>query len=278
MNMSKENKSNNFKPINIEEIVAQKSKSTAKRIPKFVFNYIKKIIHQDELNDFFGKYGDLKGVEFTDQVLEYLNIKYEIKGIENLPKAGRYIFASNHPLGGADGIMLISLLGKKYDIKFPVNDVLLNVKSLDNVFLAINKHGKQGRKTTEILSKAFESDCQIIIFPAGLVSRKQFGGEIKDLEWKKTFISKAIQTQRDIIPVRVSGRNSNFFYNIANIRKFLGIKINLEMLYLVNEFTKHRNKTFTITFGEPISYKSLNRDHSQKTWAEIIRQKVHSLK
>ena len=276
--MSKENKSNNFKPINIEEVVAQKSKSTAKRIPRFIYNYIKKIIHQDELNYFFGKYGELKGVEFTDQVLDYLNIKYNIKGIENLPENGRYIFASNHPLGGADGIMLISLLGKKYDIKFPVNDVLLNVKSLDNVFIAINKHGKQGRETTELLNEAFESDCQIVIFPAGLVSRKHLGGGIKDLEWKKTFINKAIQSKRDIIPVRVSGRNSNFFYNIANIRKLFGVKINIEMLYLVDEFTKHRNKTFTITIGEPIPFKSLTKDNSQKAWAEIIRQKVHSLK
>lgn len=276
--MSKDTALNEFKPIYIEKVFAQKNPKLAKKIPSFVYNYLKKIIHQDEINYFFGKCGASKGVKFTKQVLEYLNITYEIKGLENIPKDGRFIFASNHPLGGADGIMLISYLGQKYDILFPVNDILLNVKNLDNIFLPINKHGKQAKQAAENLNKAFDSDKQILIFPAGLVSRKHRGGKIKDLEWKKTFISKAIHSKRDIIPVHVSGKNSNFFYNLANIRNFIGIKANLEMLYLVDEFSKHRNKKFTITFGKPINYTSLTKDKSQKKWAEEIKNIVHTLK
>lgn len=276
--MSKDTALNEFKPIYIEKVFAQKNPKLAKKIPSFVYNYLKRVIHQEELNYFFGKYGATKGVEFTKHVLEYLNITYEIKGLENIPKDGRFIFASNHPLGGADGIMLISYLGQKYDILFPVNDILLNVKSLDNIFLPINKHGKQAKLAAENLNKAFDSDKQILIFPAGLVSRKHRGGKIKDLEWKKTFISKAINSKRDIIPVHVSGKNSNFFYNLANIRNFIGIKANLEMLYLVDEFSKHRNKKFTITFGEPINYTSLTKEKSQKKWAEEIKNIVHTLK
>jgi len=275
--MSERTALNEFKPIYLEKVIAQKNKKLASKIPGFVYRYLKRIIHQDELNYFFGENGGEKGVEFTDKVLDYLNISFKIEGEENLPKDGRYIFASNHPLGGADGIVLISILGKKYDIKFPVNDILLNVKNLDKIFLAVNKHGKQAKEAALKLNEAFESDKQIVIFPAGLVSRKHKGGNIKDLEWKKTFISKAIHSKRDIIPVHVSGKNTNFFYNLANIRKFLGIKANIEMLYLVDEFTKHRGKTFTITFGKPISYKSLSKDKSQKAWAEEIKNIVHSL-
>jgi 1-acyl-sn-glycerol-3-phosphate acyltransferase len=276
--MSKDTALNEFKPIYLEKVFAQKNPKLAGKIPSFIYNYLKKVIHQDELNYFFGKYGASKGVEFTKHVLKYLNITYEIKGLENLPKDRRCIFASNHPLGGADGIMLISCVGAMYDILFPVNDILLNVKSLDNIFLPINKHGKQARQAAENLNKAFDSDKQILIFPAGLVSRKHKGGKIRDLEWKKTFISKAIQSKRDIIPVHVSGQNSNFFYNLANTRKFLGIKSNLEMLYLVDEFSKHRGENFTITFGKPISYTSLTKEKSQKEWAEEIKNIVHTLK
>jgi putative hemolysin len=276
--MSKGEALNEFKPIYIDHIFAQKSPKLASKIPSFVYNYLKKIIHQDELNYFFGKYGGCKGTEFTKHVLKYLNISYEVKGIENIPKDGRFIFASNHPLGGADGIMLIDYLGDKYDILFPVNDILLKVKSLNNIFIPINKHGGQAKEAAKKLNEAFESDKQILIFPAGLVSRKHPNGKIQDLEWKKTFISKAISSKRDVIPVHISGKNSNFFYKLSKLRKFFGIKANIEMLYLVHEFNKHRGKTFTITFGQPIPHPSLKNDKSQKAWAEEIKNIVHTLK
>lgn len=275
--MSIEAKTNNFKPICLETIVDQKSPKLAKRLPTFIYSYLKKVIHIDELNYFFGKNNNIKGTKFTSNVLEYLNIKYLIKGEENIPKNGRFIFSSNHPLGGADGIMLIDYLGQKFDLKFPVNDILLNVKALDNIFLAINKHGGQVKNAARQLNNAFESDAQIAIFPAGLVSRKQRGGHIKDLPWTKTFVSKAISSKRDIIPIHISGKNTNFFYNLANIRKFIGVKANIEMLYLVDEFTKHRGKEFTITIGKPIPYTNLTNGKSQKAWAEEIRNIVHSL-
>jgi len=268
---------NDFKTIYLEEVIAKKNPKLASKIPAFIYSYLKKVLHITELNYFFGKHGGDKGVKFTQHVLEYLNITYEIKGKENLPKDGRNIFASNHPLGGADGIMLINCLGKKYDLQFPVNDILLNVKSLNDIFLAVNKHGSQAKEAALKLNEAFDSDKQIAIFPAGLVSRKHKGGHIKDLEWKKTFISKAISSKRDIIPVHISGKNTNFFYNLANIRKFLGVKANIEMLYLVDEFTKHRGKHFTITFGKAIPHTELAKNHSQKAWAEKIKNIVHSL-
>ena len=271
-----ENKDTKFKPIVIKNLFLKKNPSLAKKIPGFIYSYLNKVTHIDEVNYFFSTYDHLKGVDFAKQVLEYLNIKVKIKNPENILTDGRFVFASNHPLGGADGIILIALLGEKFDLAFPVNDILLNVKNLNNIFTPINKHGAQAKDAAESLNNAFNSDKQIIIFPAGLVSRRK-KGKIEDLEWKKTFITKAKSSNRDIIPVHVSGRNSNFFYNLANIRKLLGIKANIEMLYLIAEFSKHRNKTFEITFGEKISIESIDKSKSHKKWAQTIKNIVHSL-
>lgn len=271
-----ENKDTKYKPIVIKNLFIKKSPSLAKKIPNFIYSYLNRVTHIDEVNYFFSTYANLKGVDFAQQVLKYLNIEVKIKNPENIPTDGRFIFASNHPLGGADGIILIALLGKYFDLSFPVNDILLNVKNLDNIFTPINKHGAQAKSAAESLNKAFNSDRQIIIFPAGLVSRRK-KGKVEDLEWKKTFITKAKSSKRDIIPVHVSGRNSNFFYNLANIRKLLGIKANIEMLYLIDEFSRHRNKTFEITFGEKISIESIDKSKSHKDWAQTIKNIVHSL-
>lgn len=274
--MNKDNSLDGIKPIYIKKVFEQKNQKLAKIIPNFIFNYLKRVIHQDDINEFIKLHGNKEGIEFADGFLDFANISYEVKGIENLPKEGKYIFASNHPLGGPDGVILISFLGKKYNIKFPVNDILLNIKNLSSVFLPINKHGSQAKQAAIELNNAFESDNQIIIFPAGLVSRKQ-KGVIKDLEWKKTFINKAIRYQRDVIPMHISGRNSNFFYNLANLRKFLKVKSNIEMLYLPDELYKHKGNKFTITIGEPISYKKFDKSKTQAEWAHHVKDIVYSL-
>lgn len=251
----------------------------AKMIPGFVYSYLKKVIHQQDINEFILKYGDRKGLAFSDAILEYLNVSYRVVGEENLPAAeGRYIFVSNHPLGGPDGIILISFLGARYpSLKFPVNDLLLNLKNLNNIFLPVNKHGAQAKEAVAAIEEAYASDCQMIMFPAGLVSRKQ-KGIIKDLEWQKSFVSKAIQHQRDIVPVYIDGKNSNFFYNLSNFRKKIHLKANLEMLYLPDETFKQRNKTFTLYIGKPVSWQTFDRSKKPLEWAQEIKEMVYRLK
>ncbi len=264
--------------VDVDKVFEDKNPKLKKALPGFVFSYLKRIIHQDEINEILNQYGHLRGLEFVKASLNYMNISYKVKGIENVPKKGRFLFASNHPLGGLDGVVFIDAVGKLFpDIKFPVNDILLNVENFKGLFLPINKHGKQAKESASMIEEAYASDAQILYFPAGLCSRKQ-GGEIKDLEWKKNFLVKTIKHKRDIIPVHFSGRNSNFFYRLANLRKFTGINANIEMLYLPNEMFKQKGKDLEISFGPPILHKTiLESGLSSQEWTDKLRDLVHNM-
>lgn len=263
--------------IDVEELISSKSPKLKRFLPRFIINYLKNIIHQDEINVFLAKHKDLFGIDFADEVVRFFHTKINIVNPENIPLEGRYIVVSNHPLGGLDGIILISTFGKKRrDIFFPVNDLLLYLRNLNNIFIPINKHGRNSTDGVRQINKAFETDGLILYFPAGLCSRKQ-KGEICDLEWKKTVISKAKQFKRDIIPVHFEGRNRNFFYNLAKIRKWLGIKANIEMLYLSDEMFHQQHKTFTITIGKPINHETFTKEKSDVDWAKWLKEHVYSL-
>jgi putative hemolysin len=264
--------------IDVEKAIQNKNPKLLKVMPGFLIAYLKRIIRQDDLNALLKEHGHLKGLEFIQGALQYMNITYQAHGTENIPRKGRFVFASNHPLGGLDGLVFILEVGKIFpDLKFPVNDLLMNVTNLDNVFLPVNKHGSQAKEAARQIEEAYASDAQILYFPAGLCSRKR-KGEIKDLEWKKSFISKAIQHERDIIPVHFEGRNSNFFYNLANFRVMLGIKSNFEMVYLPNEMFKQTGKNIVMTFGKPVSYKTIrDSDLSHQEWANRLREQIHRM-
>lgn len=262
--------------IDIEKVFAEKNARLLKFIPGFVIRYLKRIIHQDELNDAIERYKDIMGLDFIELILNEFGASIVVEGIENVPKNGRYIIAANHPLGGIDGMALMKVIGKiRKDIMFPVNDLLMHVPNLKPLFIPLNKHGRNA-ENIRIFDEAFASDAAILYFPAGLCSRK-VNGEIVDLDWKKTFISKAKKFQRDIVPAYIKGRNSNFFYNLANWRVRLGIKANIEMLYLVDEMFKQRNKEIFIKFGKPISYHFFDDAKKDVEWAAYMKEHVYSL-
>ena len=262
--------------IDVERVIENKNPKLLKIIPRFIIRYLKRIVHQNDLNRFVNENKHKKGLEFAEAILEDYGIAYTVQGMENIPDRGRFVFASNHPLGGMDGIALIRAVSKKFtDLKFPVNDILMNIKGLDNIFIPINKHGANSKDAARQLHEAYNSDAQILMFPAGLVSRKQKGG-IRDLEWKNNFIKKAIESNRDIIPVHITGRNTNFFYNLANLRKRLGIKANIEMLYLVDEVYKQRGKNLVVSFGKPVSWEEINKEKDKSKSAKKIKELVYS--
>ncbi|MDP4184038.1 MAG: 1-acyl-sn-glycerol-3-phosphate acyltransferase [Bacteroidota bacterium] len=267
------------KIINIREVIAKKSAKAARRTPSFVINFLNRILHVEGLNAILLRHGHLKGAEFIDESLKDLNITFNLSGTENIPQTDQVIFASNHPLGGVDGLILISqitrLTGKP--IKLLVNDFLMYIYPVADLFVPINKVGGQARGSLQVIDQAYRSDAPILIFPAGLCSRKN-KGKIEDLKWNKHFIQKATQYKRDIIPVYFDGRNSNFFYNLAKIRKFLHIKVNLEMMLLPDEMFKHQGKTFNIIFGKPIPYTTFDHSRTNEEWATDVKQIVYGLK
>lgn len=268
---------NNQVFFDIEKVIAAKSKKLSKWLPSFVIRYLKRIIHQDELNAFLKKNEHAYGLDFVAAIIDQFGVEVTCEGLENIDSEKRYIIAANHPLGGLDGIALMHEAGKiRKDIQFPVNDLLMNISNLKELFIPINKHGSN-MENARIIDKAFESDVMMLYFPAGLVSRKQSEG-ILDLEWKKTFIRKAKTYQRDIIPTHISGRNSNWFYGLAKWRKRLGIGANLEMLYLVDEMVKQKGKKIIIKFGKPIPFESFDRSKTDLMWAEEVKNIVYQQK
>lgn len=264
--------------LDLDKILQEKAPKIYNKVPRFVINYLKKKIHLDELNEILTIYADKDGVDFMDAVVGYFNLELKVEGFDKIPNDGRYIFVSNHPLGGLDGICLSSVIGQKFDkkIKYVVNDVLYFIKNLQSIFLPVNKYGRQSKMAANTLQEAYDSDNQIITFPAGLCSRKE-NGLIYDLPWQKNFILKAIESKRDIVPIYFNGKNSNFFYRFANIRKRLGIKFNIELILLPDEMFKNKNSCFSITVGTPIPYTFFDEKRSASNWAEYVKEKTYEL-
>lgn len=251
-----------FKPIqiNLDEVLRTRAPRHYKYIPRWAVRKLERTIHQDELNQILVNMGTKTGVDAADSALHDLQVKTTLIGTENIPTEGRFIFVSNHPLGGLDGMALMSAIGHRYNgnIRFIVNDLLMAVKPLQPILLPVNKHGRQARQAAAMIEQEYQGDNQMITFPAGLCSRMGKKGVIHDLEWKKFIITQSIKSKRDIIPVFFDAHNSKFFYRMAKWRKRLGIKFNFEMIYLPGEMFKCKGSNFKVHFGSPIPWNSLD--------------------
>lgn len=263
--------------INVKRLIGSKNPRLIKWIPGFIIRYVERILHQKEINNFLNTH-DSKNQDFCKEVLEHLGVTYSISGIDKIPKSGKCVIVMNHPLGGMDAMALVDgLRDHRTDIKFIVNDLLLNLEPLKDIFVGINKHGKTKSSSLLQVNSLFSSEQLVCVFPAGLVSRKS-KGVVKDLDWKKAFVKQARQNDQLIIPIHIDGELSNFFYRLANFRKFIGIKANIEMLYLVDELFKQKNKTITIKFGKPIPFSTFDKTKSDPEWADWVKKKVYEMR
>ena len=264
--------------IDIEEVIRKKNAALTKMMPGFMVSFMKRLIHEDEINRIIYDYRDRYGLAFVRSILEDMRVTYSMKGLDQVPVNGRYIFASNHPLGGFDGLVLMDAIGTVFpEIRFIVNDLLLNLKNFEPIFVPVNKHGRQSVEYARKIDETYSSDAQVLYFPAGLCSRK-IKKQIIDLKWNRNFIRKAVKYQRDVVPVYFEGRNSNFFYNLANLRKMLGIKANLEMTFLVDEFFKQTGQHIQLKFGKPISYTTFDKSKNDDQWTDAVREMVYSMR
>ena len=269
------------KTIDVREILKSKMGDKARYVPSPIVKWLERILHQDEVNEFLWDSRGLTGVEWLEATVRYLDMTLDIVGRENLPPKddGRlYTFVSNHPLGGVDGVALGAIIGRHYDgrLRYLVNDLLMNLPGLAPLCIPINKTGHQSRNFPAMVEAGFHSDNHIIMFPAGLCSRRT-DGVIRDLPWKKAFVSKSVETQRDVVPIHFGGQNSNFFYNLANVCKRLGIKFNIAMLYLADEMYKNRHKTFRVAIGKPIPWQTFDRSKTPAQWAQYVQDIVYKL-
>ena len=263
--------------IDLQQIIQSKAPGAAQKLPGFAFRWFEKLLCLDKINAFLRYNRDASGVDCMNNAFEYFHQHLIVHGEENIPDFDRKcIFVSNHPLGGMDGICLSSYLGNRYDkkIKYLVNDILYFIRPLQSIFIPINKHGAQSRNTAIAMNEAFASENQIITFPAGLNSRKM-NGVIMDPPWKKMFIVKSVEYQRDIVPVFFDAVNSNLFYNTAIWRNKLNIKFNIEMLLLPREMVKKENASYHIYFGKPIPWQTFDESKSSREWAEYVKQIVY---
>ncbi len=264
--------------IDVEKVFASKDANLARKLPRFIIRYLKRIVHQDEINDFLIRNQGVEGLEFLERIVEFMAIRVEVRGLEKVPRDGRLIFASNHPLGGVDGLFLLKTVAEQIQPhpRSVSNDLLMNIKPLREFMIGVNKHGGNAKENVAEMLRAFEGNNPILFFASGLVSRRHWF-KIEDLEWKSTFVKKAFLHERDVVPVFITGRVSSFFYNLANLRKFLHIKSNIEMLYLPNEMFKQRGLKVIIQFGEPIHWKTFDSSRSPEEWAAHVKKTVYQM-
>ena len=266
------------KLIDIKEVIRKKNPALARMMPRLMISFMKRLIHEDEVNRLIYDYRDRYGLAFVRSILEDMKVTYSTKGLEHVPIHKRYIFASNHPLGGFDGLVLMDAIGTVFpEIRFIVNDILLNIKNFYPVFVPVNKHGRQSTEYARKIDETYSSNAQVLYFPAGLCSRK-IKGQITDLQWNKNFIQKAIQYKRDVVPIYFEGHNSNFFYQLANLRKKFRIKANIEMVFLVDEFFKQKGRHLHLKFGKPILYTTFDHTKNHHQWTDIVREQVYALR
>ncbi len=264
--------------IDVEKAIASKNPKLLNYLPNFLLKTIKRVIHEDELNKANNKYSDCYELDFIDAAMKEFGLNIKATGEENIPKEGGVIMVANHPLGALDGIAFIKMVGKhRKDIRFLVNDLLMTIENFGSLFVPVNKHGRNPSDYLDTIDAIYSSSNCIMLFPAGLVSRRQNGHLVEDLTWKKSFITKAVQNKKNIVPVFIDGNNSNFFYNLAYWRKKIGIKANIEMFFLADEMYKQKGKTLTFIVGEPISWKIFTPEHRDEYWSEKVKRHVYAL-
>lgn len=265
--------------IDVEKAIRDKNPRLLKWMPGLLMRYIKKTLHQDELNEIIYRNSHKEGKDFIDAGVEEMGIKVTYSGLENIPKTGGVYLAANHPLGGLDGVAFMSVVSEvRTDIKFFVNDLLMQVKNFGPFFVPVNKHGMNGKEYKVRFEAVYQSDNCLLIFPAGLVSRRQKNRKIEDLQWKKSIIMKAVEYDKPIVPVHITAANSKKFYNLAYWRKKLGIKANLEMFFLADEMFKQRGKTIHFEIGKPIPASHWDESKKPEEWIQWLKDKVYSMK
>ena len=250
-----------------------------KKLPRFAVNFLKRRIHQDQINECIMNAECYNGVGFFDEALKYVGITYRIRGEENLDPQKKYLFVCNHPLGGPEALIIGSVFKRLYGegFKVPVNHILANLKPLNEFFVPVKVYSsRQRRELGDQIADMFRSDSPVLVFPAGLCARK-IKGKVTEMPWKKMFITQAKKYERDVVPMHISGFNSKRFFFFTKLSMLLKLKFNIGMLFLVDELFNKKGEEFVITIGKPLSYTTFDKSKTDIQWAADVKDKVEKL-
>ncbi len=267
--------------ISVDEVLRAKTGAKARYVPRFLVNYLKRIVHEDEINEYLAQTDGITGVPWLRETVKYFDMDVTVVGEENFPPDGdglRYTFVCNHPLGGPDGIAIGWEIGRRYGgkVKYILNDILTSLPGLRPLCIPVNKTGGQSRRSLQLVNEGFAGGDNLVLFPAGLCSRRR-NGVIRDLPWTKTFIVKSVENRRDIVPMHFSGRNSDRFYRIARACDALHSPVNFAMLFLADETYRNRHKSFTLKVGRPISWQTFDNSRTPAQWAGYVQDICYAL-
>ncbi|AHC14367.1 1-acyl-sn-glycerol-3-phosphate acyltransferase [Salinispira pacifica] len=261
--------------IDMRRIIAGKNPSLAAKIPAVLLRRLESLLHVRELNDALARFGHLRGADFINAALDYFEVKITIRGEEHIAGLTRPVLVANHPLGGLDGLVLLSVLSRHYpEVKLMVNDFLMNIPNLRELFVPVNKLGGN-RQNQQLYRDLFASQAALLHFPAGLCSRKK-GGKLRDLPWNRSYVRLARDTGRPVVPAFFAGTNRNLFYRTANLRRWFGIGFNIEMLLLVDEMFRKRGRVLETRIGRGYSADEL-KEGDINEWNRRIRRDLYSL-
>lgn len=264
-----------MKRIDIGGVLRAKNPSAARWVPRFVVRWVERLVCADRLNYILDNYGTRTPIGFVEGALEYIGVDYRLHGVGNLPPNARVLFASNHPLGGVDGMILAAAVDQiQPNVRLIVNDILLNIEPLRPIFVGVNKHGVQDCSFSQRMDALYASDSPIVNFPAGLCSRRDKNGQITDTPWRKSFVVRCLASNRVVVPTHVHAFNSPWFYRIARWRVQLGIKANIEMILLPRQVFYQKGRTVEIFFGQPIT---LDNSRTAAEWCDLIRERSYDL-
>lgn len=262
--------------LSIPQVISSKSPALARVIPRPLVRYLERIIHVGEINGVLEEMQSLDGVDFVNAVLGELEVSTCVVHPERLALPKSAVVVANHPLGGLDGLALISAVANaRGPVTVALNDILLNVPNLASIGVPVNKHGSN-RDHRAAFEAAFAGERTVVHFPAGLCSRKK-GSSIRDVVWQKSVIVRARRYNREVIPVHIDGGNSSFFYNLARLRRWSHIPFNIEMLYLADEMFKQRGAVLEMIVGSPIAPQTFDRSASDWEWAQRLKHHVYLL-
>ncbi len=199
---------------------------------------------------------------FSDRILTSMGVAYTYSetDLAVVPKTGPVVIVANHPFGGVEGIVLLSLLSRvRPDVRVMANFILHAIPEMRNDFIFVDPFGSTGSaranlKPIKECMAWLKQGGLLIVFPAGEVSGyDRRANRVRDNFWSPTIAAIIRKTEATVVPMFFPGRNSTLF-NVAGV-----IHPRLRTLMLVRQVVNKRGRRLLVRIGSPLTWKHLER-------------------